>query len=96
MLSDISSFATMLKLTGQHVQEPHHLIEMVRSWLKNNTKWLLVIDNIEDIKLVHKLIPSTARGRILLTTRTQTTGNIAQHIDLGDSMEINCPRYGIL
>ncbi len=83
MLSDISSFATMLKLKGQHVQEQHHLIEMVRSWLKKNTKWLLVIDNIEDIKLVQKLIPSTARGHILLTTRTQTTGNIAQHIDLG-------------
>jgi tetratricopeptide (TPR) repeat protein len=50
--------------------------------LRKNTHWLLIIDNIEDLRIARTILPSTARGHILLTTRTQTTGNIAQHIDL--------------
>jgi serine/threonine protein kinase/tetratricopeptide (TPR) repeat protein len=82
MLSDIAALATMLNLKGQHEQEQHHVIEAVRSWLRKNTKWLLIIDNFEDLRLVQTILPSTVRGHILLTTRTQTTGNIAQRIDL--------------
>ena len=82
MLSDIAALATMLNLKEQHEQELNHVIEAVRSWLRKNTKWLLIIDNIEDLKFVRTILPSMARGHILLTTRTQTTGNIAQRIDL--------------
>ncbi len=87
MLSDIASLATILKIKGQHMQEQHQVVEEVRTWLKKNTKWLLIIDNIEDLRLVQKFIPSTSRGHILLTTRTQTTGDIAQRIDLGKMMQ---------
>ena len=83
MRSDIAALATMLNLKEQREQEQGHVIEAVRSWLRKNTKWLLIIDNIEDLRLVQTLLPSTARGHILLTTRAQTTGNIAQCIDLG-------------
>jgi len=78
MLSDIAALTPMLNLNEQR-----HLIEAVRAWLRKNTKWLLIIDNIEDLRLIQTLLPSTGRGHILLTTRTQTTGNIAQCIDLG-------------
>ncbi len=78
LLLDIAALATILNL-----KEQHHIIEAVRSWLRKNTKWLLIIDNIEDLRLIRTILPSTARGHNLLTTRTQTTGNIAQRIDLG-------------
>lgn len=77
MLSDIATLATILNL-----KEQHNVTEAVRSWLRKNTKWLLIIDNIEDLRLVQTLLPATVRGHILLTTRSQTTGNIAQCIDL--------------
>ena len=83
MLSDIAAFATMLNLKEQHQREQRHIIEAVRTWLRKNTKWLLFIDNIEDLRLIQTLLPSAGRGHILLTTRTQTTGNVAQCIDLG-------------
>ncbi len=50
--------------------------------MRKNTHWLLIIDNIEDLRNSRTILPSAARGHILLTTRTQTTGNIAKHIDL--------------
>jgi serine/threonine protein kinase len=83
MLSDFAALSTMLNLKEQHEQEQRLVIEAVRTWLRKNTKWLLIIDNVEDLRLVERLLPSRAQGHILLTTRTQTTGNIAQCIDLG-------------
>ncbi len=82
MLSDFASLAITLDLKEQHVHEQHHIIEAVGSWLRKNTHWLLIIDNIEDLRNAWTILPSTARGHILLTTRTQATANIAQHIDL--------------
>jgi len=58
------------------------MIEAVRNWLRRNAHWLLIIDNIEDLTLMRTSLPSAVRGSILLTTRTQTTGNIAHRVDL--------------
>ncbi len=82
MLSDFASLATFLDLKEQHEHEQQLVIEAVRSRLRKNTHWLLIIDNIEDLRNARTILPSAARGHILLTTRTQTTGNIAKHIDL--------------
>jgi serine/threonine protein kinase/tetratricopeptide (TPR) repeat protein len=82
MLNDIVALANVLHLQVQQNGEQPHSTEAVKSWLRKNTRWLLIVDNIEDLKLVRTLLPATAPGHILLTTRTQTTGNIAQRIDL--------------
>jgi len=82
MLSDFASLATTLDLKEQNEQEQQLIIEAVRSSLRKNTHWLLIIDNIEDLRNARTILPSAARGHILLTTRTQTTGNIAKQIDL--------------
>jgi serine/threonine protein kinase/tetratricopeptide (TPR) repeat protein len=82
MLTDIAALASTLNLQEQHAREQQHSIEAVKSWLRKNARWLLIVDNIEDLKLVRTLLPATAPGHILLTTRTQTTGNIAQRSDL--------------
>jgi serine/threonine protein kinase/tetratricopeptide (TPR) repeat protein len=82
MLVDIAALATVLNLKEQHEKEQQYVVEAVKSWLRKNTRWLLIVDNIEDLKLVRTLLPATAPGHILLTTRAQTTGNIAQRIDL--------------
>ena len=77
MHTDMATAAAMLNL-----KEPHNLSEALRAWLRKHTKWLLVIDNIEDLKFIEALLPASPQGHILLTTRNQTTGNIAQCIDL--------------
>lgn len=82
MLSEFASLAFTLNLKEQQVQEQQQLIEAVGSWLRKNAQWLLIIDNIEDLRTAWTILPTTAKGHILLTTRTQTTGNIAQNIDL--------------
>ncbi|HXX77487.1 MAG TPA: FxSxx-COOH system tetratricopeptide repeat protein, partial [Ktedonobacteraceae bacterium] len=82
MLSDFASLAALLEPNEQHECEQQRIIESVRSSLRKKTHWLLIIDAIEDLKHARTILPTSARGHILLTTRTKTTGNIAQHIDL--------------
>ena len=82
MLSDFASLATTLNLKVQHEQDQQLLIEAVRSSLRKHSHWLLIIDNIEDLRNAQSILPTSARGHILLTTRTQTTGNIAKHVEL--------------
>ncbi len=83
MVADVAALAAVLNLKEQYEQEQSYVIDAVQSWLRKNTKWLLIVDNIEDLRLIRTILPVTARGHILLTTRTQTTGNVAQCIDLG-------------
>ncbi len=59
-----------------------HVVDFVKSWLKASTNWLLILDNVENLALLKTFIPANVHGHILLTTRTQTTGTIAQRLEL--------------
>ena len=76
---DRTTIASHLSFKGKS----DDFIGAVRSWLKTNTNWLLILDNVENLTLLRTFIPSNVRGHVLLTTRTQATGTIAQRIDLG-------------
>lgn len=75
---DCSTIAAQLRFKEKN----ERVVDAVKSWLKTNTGWLLIFDNIEDLTILRTFVPSTPRGHILLTTRTQTTGTIAQRIEL--------------
>ena len=77
---DWNMLATQLRLPIKEKGE--RVADTVKSWLKTHTRWLLILDNDEDLTLLHTLVPSNVHGHILLTTRTQTTGSMAQRVDL--------------
>ncbi len=77
---DWNTIATQLRLPIKEKGE--RVTDAVKSWLKTHTRWLLILDNDEDLTLLNTLVPSNVQGHVLLTTRTQTTGSIAQRVDL--------------
>lgn len=76
--SDCQTMAMQLKLKESH----ERIVDRIRVWLRSNTQWLLILDNVEDLTILRTLVPNTVRGHILLTTRTQVMGNITQRTDL--------------
>jgi len=54
----------------------------VKQWLSTHEKWLLILDNAEDLKTVQDFMPLSETGHILLTTRIQSTGDIASSIEV--------------
>ena len=92
LTSELVSFATLLKVPGQQEQDQQYALAVVKHWLEVHSNWLLILDNIEELNLVHKYLSTTTRGHILLTTNSQVMRGIAQRLDI-DKME---PEEGAL
>lgn len=74
--------AALLSLSAGYRQDLHQLIGIVRKWLLEHTGWLLLFDNVEDLSTVTEVLPTKYEGHVILTTCLQSTGTLAQQIDL--------------
>ena len=83
-----SSLAGIAKLLGfpdkGKVDEliEDELINEVKVWLERHSQWLLILDNVEDLALVKEIPPKTLQGQVLLTTRTQVMGDVADKLEV--------------
>ena len=89
LLADYAAIAQVLELPPQ--QEPVWQREAVVRWLETHTDWLLLLDNVENLTLVRSFLPDDTHhpdasgghtGHIVLTTRLQALGTLAERIDL--------------
>jgi len=82
LTSEFVQIARHLDLPEKNEQDQNRIVEAVMRWLRTHTYWLLILDNVEDVAIAAPFIPLTGRGHILLTTRTQAIGGIAQRIEV--------------
>src|SRR5579859_7646453 len=74
MLSGYQKIAKQVKLPGLQVASTQEKAEAVLLWLKRQPNWLIVIDNLDDIKVANGLLPENAPGQhTLITTRNPRT-----------------------
>jgi tetratricopeptide (TPR) repeat protein len=78
--ADITSLAGRLFLSGSERRNEQMLYAAVQHWLQNNHAWLLILDDIEDFTLVHRIVPSESSGHVLLTTHAHATGSFTHTI----------------
>lgn len=57
-------------------------VQAVKRWLQDNHGWLLILDNADEPKIVREFLPTKCAGHILLTTRAQALGGLAQRIEV--------------
>lgn len=63
-------------------QDPQCLVKAVYHWLSFHSHWLLIWDNVGDLDLLQHFFPATCQGSMLITTRRQTLGTIAQTLEV--------------
>lgn len=80
--ADFAAIAGVLNLPEQEQQTQHQTVEAVKRWLEQHTHWLLIVDNLEELSLLHEFLPFKSKGHIILTTRSQSTGSFVRHLDL--------------
>jgi tetratricopeptide (TPR) repeat protein len=56
------------------------IVSEVKSWLMQHMGWLLILDNVDDLSLVTGFLPTNSEGRILMTTRAQAMGRVAESL----------------
>jgi len=80
ILSDLIKIAERLRLQVKDEHDRVIVVNTMRNWLENTTKWLLIFDNVEDLLAINTLLPAKNVGHIIITTRIQATGTIAQSV----------------
>ncbi len=67
--SEFAALAGVLNLPEQNEADQAKAIAAVRRWLNTTEQpWLLILDNADELDLLHDVLPS-GRGHCLLTTR---------------------------
>ncbi len=92
LISDFIGIANLLNLSIKDVKEQGEIIECVKNWFRNKPDMLLIFDNVNDLQLLKEFIVSNERSHIIITTRLQSVGTIANNININVMPE----REGIL
>jgi tetratricopeptide (TPR) repeat protein/nucleoside phosphorylase len=85
LVSGYGAIAERLNLPERNEQDQSKTVQAVKHWFTTHTRWLLVLDNVEDLGLIDTFLPPLFGGHLLLTARAQATGTRAQRIEV-DSM----------
>lgn len=81
------NIADLLQLPEKDEHNYNQILHAVKRWFAAHQQWLLILDNADDVTLVHDILPNERSGHILLTTRAQALGLLAQSIGI-ESMGI--------
>jgi hypothetical protein len=68
LLADLAALAGQLGLAADAPQETQ--VASLRAWLERHQRWLLVLDNVDDPQQVVDLLPRSATGQVVVTSRT--------------------------
>jgi tetratricopeptide (TPR) repeat protein/DNA-binding XRE family transcriptional regulator len=80
--ADFVTLAALLDLPQQHEEDQDIVVRAVKRWLDTHTHWLLILDNLDRLEMIVDFLPVHDTGDILLTTRMQALGTIAQGIEV--------------
>ncbi len=80
--ADFVKLAALLDLPEQQEQDQDIVARAVKRWLTTHTRWLLILDNVDNVEMIVDLLPVHGTGDVLLTTRLQALGTVAQSIEV--------------
>ncbi len=79
---ECAKLAEPLRLSAPNEQNHLDYVEEVKRWLRGHTKWLLILENVEDLQMMQEFLPAGHLGCVLLTTRAQVVGPLMQKYEL--------------
>lgn len=88
LVTGFVKIARVLNLPQQNEPDQNIVIQVIKRWLEEHEHWLLILDNADDLSVIPNFFPAKGNGHILLTTRAQAIGTLAENMDVG-KMEID-------
>ena len=58
------------------------LIDAVRQWFENNTGWLLIFDNAQNLRDLTRYLPKIGSGHVIVTSRNPNWENLAKSLEV--------------
>ena len=75
--SSYVTIASLLRLPEAEAQDQTQTVDAIKRWFVSHPRWLLVLDDVDDVALARAFMPSGNNGHVLLTTQTSALGEIA-------------------
>ncbi len=82
ILTSFLAIAELLQLREHQEADQQHIVVAVQRWLTTHNEWLLIWDNLEDVELLLRYLPSIRQGAVLITTRRRILGTLAVGIEI--------------
>jgi len=82
LFTDFVALAELLDLPEKDSQDQTITVNAVKYWFETSSHWLFIIDNADDLELTRDFLPTCGKGHIILTTRSQATGAVAQPLEV--------------
>jgi tetratricopeptide (TPR) repeat protein len=82
IISGLLRIAEVLQLPERDDKNQQRVVEAVQQWLTAHRQWLLIWDNVEDLGMIDRFLPSPRQGAVLITTRCRVLGTLTRGMDL--------------
>ena len=82
LVSGFVAGAKLLQVSQPQEQDQYKIVQAVKDWLRTHDRWLLILDNADDLALVRDFLPRAGAGHLLLTTRAVCMGRLANRIEV--------------
>src|SRR5579875_419515 len=82
LTSDFAALTHLLDLREKTATHQLQAIQAVKAWLQAQSGWLLIFDNVEDMRLLRDFLPSQFSGSVLITTREQVRRKSIRKLDV--------------
>jgi tetratricopeptide (TPR) repeat protein len=86
IITSFLDLAETLKLPEKQEQDQSNVVAAMQRWFRDHDHWFLIFDNADDLILAEEYLPANENGHLLLTTRQQSPGTLADSIDI-DTMD---------
>lgn len=83
LMDDVQKMAELLQLPEKERHDHQKLLWVIQRWLATHQEWLLILDDANDMAMIQSVLPTEFSGHLLLTTRVQALGSLAQCIEVG-------------
>lgn len=80
--SGYATIAKVLELPEAGRQDQIRAVNAVQRWFCSHQRWLLILDNVDNVESIREFIPPGNNGHIILTTRARATAAIARRLDI--------------
>jgi tetratricopeptide (TPR) repeat protein len=82
IMASFLELANLLELPEHQEADQNKIVTAVRRWLTTHNYWLLIFDNADELTLTEEFLPASNTGSLLLTTRNQSVGTLAESLDI--------------
>ena len=87
--SGFVDIAAALRLPVRDESDHERIVRATLDWLTANDRWLLILDNVSDRRLIDRFAPDRAAGDVLVTSRERVfaEAGMPRALDVGDLNE---------